>query len=90
MYSVAGTELSGRRKSTDPTLVNATTGAPVDWWALGVCLFEFLTGTPPFNGETEEIIFQNILNHGMPRQGSSVMVYIVKSSVQYGALSGFL
>ena len=36
----------------------------VDWWALGVCLFEFLTGVPPFNDETPELVFQNILNRG--------------------------
>ncbi|KAL1917707.1 uncharacterized protein VTP21DRAFT_3541 [Calcarisporiella thermophila] len=35
----------------------------VDWWALGVCLFEFLTGYPPFMNETPELIFRNILNH---------------------------
>ncbi|KAG7231259.1 hypothetical protein INR49_012090 [Caranx melampygus] len=34
----------------------------VDWWALGVCLFEFLTGVPPFNDETPQLVFQNILN----------------------------
>ena len=38
--------------------------ASVDWWALGVCLFEFLTGVPPFNDETPEAVFQNILNRG--------------------------
>ena len=36
----------------------------VDWWALGVCLFEFLTGVPPFNDETPQLVFQNILNRG--------------------------
>lgn len=36
----------------------------VDWWALGVCLFEFLTGIPPFNDETPQLVFQNILNRG--------------------------
>ncbi|KNC84721.1 AGC/MAST protein kinase [Sphaeroforma arctica JP610] len=41
-------------------------GPEVDFWALGVCLFEFLVGAPPFNDETEERIFQNILNHDIP------------------------
>lgn len=34
----------------------------VDWWSLGVCLYEFLLGTPPFNDDTPEDIFSNILN----------------------------
>ncbi|XP_053323310.1 serine/threonine-protein kinase greatwall [Spea bombifrons] len=38
----------------------------VDWWALGVCLFEFLTGIPPFNDETPAQVFQNILNRDIP------------------------
>jgi len=41
-------------------------GKPVDWWALGTILFEFLTGVPPFNDETPEQIFQNILNRDIP------------------------
>ncbi|XP_023221005.1 serine/threonine-protein kinase greatwall-like, partial [Centruroides sculpturatus] len=39
---------------------------PVDLWALGVCLFEFLTGIPPFNDETPEAVFKNILNRDIP------------------------
>ncbi|CAG8789261.1 13938_t:CDS:2, partial [Dentiscutata erythropus] len=35
----------------------------VDWWSLGVCLFEFLVGYPPFNDDTPQEIFRNILNH---------------------------
>lgn len=38
----------------------------VDWWALGVCLFEFLTGVPPFNDEMPQLVFQNILNRDIP------------------------
>ncbi|XP_077592631.1 serine/threonine-protein kinase greatwall [Stigmatopora nigra] len=38
----------------------------VDWWALGVCLFEFLTGVPPFNDETPQLVFQNILSRDIP------------------------
>ncbi|XP_064635832.1 serine/threonine-protein kinase greatwall-like [Lineus longissimus] len=41
-------------------------GAAVDWWSLGVCMFEFLTGVPPFNDETQELVFQNILNRDIP------------------------
>ncbi|XP_067418500.1 serine/threonine-protein kinase greatwall isoform X2 [Emydura macquarii macquarii] len=41
-------------------------GHAVDWWALGVCLFEFLTGIPPFNDETPQQVFQNILKRDIP------------------------
>jgi serine/threonine protein kinase len=43
--------------------------APLDWWALGVIMFEFLTGCPPFNDETPEDIFQNILS------GSALLLF---------------
>ncbi|KAJ2747665.1 rim15, signal transduction response regulator [Coemansia sp. BCRC 34301] len=45
--------------------VGASNGFPVDWWALGVCLFEFLCGYPPFTDESPEAIFRNILNHAI-------------------------
>lgn len=41
-------------------------GSAVDWWALGVCLFEFMTGIPPFNDETPQAVFNNILNRDIP------------------------
>ncbi|XP_045109648.1 serine/threonine-protein kinase greatwall-like isoform X2 [Portunus trituberculatus] len=41
-------------------------GPAVDWWALGVCLFEFMTGIPPFNDETPEAVFHNILQRDVP------------------------
>ncbi|EEB15695.1 serine/threonine kinase, putative [Pediculus humanus corporis] len=41
-------------------------GSAVDWWALGVCLFEFMTGIPPFNDETVQAVFNNILNRDIP------------------------
>jgi serine/threonine protein kinase len=44
-------------------LLGSSHGSPVDWWAVGVCLFEFLVGYPPFSDETPELIFRNILNH---------------------------
>jgi serine/threonine-protein kinase RIM15 len=42
-------------------------GSPsVDWWSLGVIMFECLTGVPPFNDETPLKVFQNILNRDIP------------------------
>ena len=40
----------------------------VDWWALGIIVFEFIVGMPPFNDETMEKIFDNILNLRIPWQ----------------------
>ncbi|XP_030765572.1 serine/threonine-protein kinase greatwall [Sitophilus oryzae] len=37
----------------------------VDWWALGVCLYEFVTGIPPFNDETPQQVFKNILSRNI-------------------------
>uniref|UniRef100_A0A3Q2XY29 Serine/threonine-protein kinase greatwall n=1 Tax=Hippocampus comes TaxID=109280 RepID=A0A3Q2XY29_HIPCM len=47
-------------------LLRASHDCMVDWWALGVCLFEFLTGVPPFNDETPQLVFENILNRDIP------------------------
>ncbi|KAI1718759.1 protein kinase domain-containing protein [Ditylenchus destructor] len=34
----------------------------IDWWGLGVLLFEMLVGEPPFSGEDEEEIFDSIVS----------------------------
>lgn len=39
-----------------------STGSAIDWWAVGVILYEFLVGIPPFNGDTIEETFDNISN----------------------------
>lgn len=35
----------------------------VDWWGLGVLIFEMLVGDTPFSGDTEEEVFDSIVNH---------------------------
>lgn len=47
-------------------LLHQEHGAEVDWWALGVCLFEFMAGIPPFNDGTPQDVFNNILNRDIP------------------------
>ncbi|XVF12359.1 hypothetical protein REPUB_Repub08aG0110200 [Reevesia pubescens] len=41
-------------------------GATADWWSVGVILFELLVGLPPFNAETPQLIFDNIMNRNIP------------------------
>ncbi len=35
----------------------------VDFWALGVCLYQFLVGVTPFTDDCPRAIVSNILNH---------------------------
>lgn len=37
----------------------------VDWWALGVCFYEFVTGITPFNDESPQQVFKNILERNI-------------------------
>uniref|UniRef100_A0A0N5B128 Protein kinase C n=1 Tax=Syphacia muris TaxID=451379 RepID=A0A0N5B128_9BILA len=37
-------------------------GVSVDWWALGVLMYEMMAGQPPFEAENEEDLFEAILH----------------------------
>lgn len=43
-------------------LLKSTYGPAVDWWALGVMIFELLVGITPFDGDASEQIYDNILH----------------------------
>jgi len=38
----------------------------LDYWSIGIVLFEFMVGVPPFNDDTIEKIFDNIANNRIP------------------------
>uniref|UniRef100_A0A3Q2QBJ1 non-specific serine/threonine protein kinase n=1 Tax=Fundulus heteroclitus TaxID=8078 RepID=A0A3Q2QBJ1_FUNHE len=37
-------------------------GKPVDWWAMGIILYQFLVGCVPFFGDTPEQLFGQVVN----------------------------
>jgi len=70
-------------------------GKPVDWWALGIILFEMVAGTVPFNADNEKKLFYRILsgNYKMPINFSPNLSHLIKNllrvdlSKRYGNLS---
>ncbi|EPQ26593.1 uncharacterized protein PFL1_05914 [Pseudozyma flocculosa PF-1] len=46
----------------------------VDFWALGVILYEFLYGFPPFHADTPEKVFDNILSRRIDWEEDSVEI----------------
>lgn len=64
-------------------LLRQNHGSGVDWWALGVCLYEFMTGIPPFNDETPQAVFQNILNRDIPwPEGEELLSHEAVSAIE--------
>ncbi|BHF59377.1 hypothetical protein SprV_0100233400 [Sparganum proliferum] len=46
-------------------------GFSVDWWALGVLMYEMLAGAPPFEGDTEQDLF-NAISYGEVKYPASL------------------
>jgi serine/threonine-protein kinase RIM15 len=44
------------------TISGASQDEMSDWWSVGCILFEFLYGYPPFNADSTDAVFENILN----------------------------
>lgn len=42
-------------------------GKPVDWWAMGIILYEFLVGCVPFFGDTPEELFGQVITGQMSK-----------------------
>ncbi|VDD85671.1 unnamed protein product [Enterobius vermicularis] len=74
-------------------------GKPVDWWALGIILYEFLIGIVPFLGETPEELFANIIGEdiefpegeeALPNEAESLIIQLLEKNPAHrlGTLGG--
>ena len=67
--------LAPRQVLTDVSYTRA-----VDWWGLGVLIYEMLVGESPFPGDDEEEVFDSIVNDDIryPRFLSSEAISIMR------------
>ena len=65
---------------TEPTYTRA-----VDWWGLGVLIFEMLVGESPFPGDDEEEVFDSIVNDEVryPRFLSLEAIAIMRKVIDF-------
>ncbi|KAM9797179.1 microtubule-associated serine/threonine-protein kinase 3-like isoform X1 [Syngnathus typhle] len=64
-------------------------GKPVDWWAMGVILYEFLVGCVPFFGDTPEELFGQVVSDdiiwpegddALPMDAQDMITHLLKQS----------
>lgn len=57
----------------------------MDWWALGVLMYEMMAGQPPFEADNEDDLFESILHDDVlyPVWLSKEAVSILKAVSQY-------
>jgi serine/threonine protein kinase len=65
-------------------LVHKGHGKAVDWWALGILIFEMLNGTPPFMDKSPMVIYEKILEGKIdyPQHFSESAVSLISGLLQ--------
>ncbi|XP_050235380.1 phototropin-1 [Mercurialis annua] len=58
----------------------------VDWWALGILLYEMLYGYTPFRGKTRQKTFSNVLHKDLKFPGSRQQVSLQAKQLMYRLL----
>ncbi|XP_061594514.1 microtubule-associated serine/threonine-protein kinase 3 isoform X2 [Cololabis saira] len=64
-------------------------GKPVDWWAMGIILYEFLVGCVPFFGDTPEELFGQVVSDeiiwpegddALPAEGQDMITRLLRQN----------
>jgi len=63
-----GNRVIGTPDYMAPEVINGTCydDPCIDWWSVGVLLFEFIVGIPPFNDPNIDVVFENIVKRKIP------------------------
>ena len=69
-------------------------GKPVDWWCLGILIYEMLVGIDPFSDDDPMTVYQNILKgkikfpRNFPKDAKSLVKHLLVSDLtkRYGNL----
>lgn len=77
-------------------LLNKGHGKPVDWWCLGILVYEMLAGIDPFNDEDPMAIYQKILKgkvkfpRNFDKKAKSLVKHLLVADLtkRYGNLKG--
>jgi len=51
----------------------------IDWWSVGVLLFELIVGIPPFNDPDVEVVFKNIVKRNIPWDELQIGIFQVNN-----------
>lgn len=95
--STRATTMCGTLQYMAPEIITVKVyGKPVDWWALGVIVFEMVSGNTPFNATNHKTLINDILNgnYKIPPNFSPELSDLIKSLLEkdltkrYGNLLG--
>jgi len=70
MHTIVGTPFY-----VAPEVLRANYGSACDIWSLGIILYVFLCGYPPFAGDDKKVIYKNILTQPLsfdPKEWESI------------------